>query len=243
MSTVLTWRGQLAFAAASVLAAQAGAANAEAPAARLWIDRGEPAAVRESTASDMTFAAQFAGWSAPAVPPDVAPAAITVSKAGDGLGAPVDLRAYALAAALAARRARSLPGGLAQFAASLPVAARRITGSYGVRQNPLLGGWRMHSGLDLAAPAGSPIFSPSDGVVTFANWRGGYGLLVEVAHGGGMATRFGHLSRIAVLPGQSVRRGDVLGLVGSTGRSTGPHLHYETRVNGIAVNPLGVHGR
>ena len=95
----------------------------------------------------------------------------------------------------------------------------------------------MHSGVDLAASYGSPIVATSDGVIGTASWSGGYGLLVALDHGGGPQTRYGHMSRLNVLQGQSVRKGDVIGYVGSTGMATGPHLHYEIRVNGQAINP------
>jgi murein DD-endopeptidase MepM/ murein hydrolase activator NlpD len=121
----------------------------------------------------------------------------------------------------------------------LPVSARGMTSGFGLRQHPVLGILRVHSGVDLAASWGSPIVATSDGVVNTADWAGGYGLLVALDHGGGLQTRYGHMSRLAVTPGQQVRKGEVIGYVGSTGMSTGPHLHYEIRVNGRAVNPAG----
>ncbi|HEX7952005.1 MAG TPA: M23 family metallopeptidase [Burkholderiales bacterium] len=120
----------------------------------------------------------------------------------------------------------------------MPVAAYGLTSSFGFRQHPLLGVVRAHSGIDLAASSGSPIFATSDGRVGTADWRGGYGLFVALDHGGGVQTRYGHMSRLNVFPGQQVRKGDVIGFVGSTGLSTGPHLHYEVRLNGQAVNPI-----
>jgi murein DD-endopeptidase MepM/ murein hydrolase activator NlpD len=120
----------------------------------------------------------------------------------------------------------------------MPVAAYGLTSGFGLRQHPLLGGLREHSGIDLAAPIGSPIYATSDGVVGMANWRGGYGLSVSLEHGAGVETRYGHLSRLNVAAGQQVHKGDVIGLVGSTGLSTGPHLHYEVRIDGRAVNPV-----
>ena len=113
-----------------------------------------------------------------------------------------------------------------------------MTSGFGLRVHPILGGWRQHSGIDLAAPFGSPIVAPSEGVVSAAGWSGGYGLMVALEHGGGLETRYGHMSRLGVVPGQHVHRGEVIGFVGSTGLSTGPHLHYEMRINGRAVNPL-----
>ncbi|MFC4293516.1 M23 family metallopeptidase [Novosphingobium tardum] len=113
----------------------------------------------------------------------------------------------------------------------------RLTSGFGARFHPLLGRMRQHSGIDLAAPAGSPIVAPSAGVVSQAGWNGGYGLYVALDHGGGLQTRYGHMSHLAVSAGQQVRRGDIIGYVGTTGLSTGPHLHYEMRVNGQAVPP------
>jgi murein DD-endopeptidase MepM/ murein hydrolase activator NlpD len=128
-----------------------------------------------------------------------------------------------------------------QFSGSLPslmpVAARRLTSSFGTRQHPILGTLRAHNGVDLAATYGSPIIATASGVVGTAGWSGGYGLLVSLDHGSGLQTRYGHMSRVSVTPGQQVQKGDVIGFVGSTGMSTGPHLHYEIRINGQAINP------
>ena len=118
-----------------------------------------------------------------------------------------------------------------------PLIRAAVTSSFGRRRDPFHGGTGMHSGIDLAAPAGSPILATSDGVVESAGWNGGYGLLVKLRHSDSVETLYGHMSGVAVTAGQSVRRGDILGYVGSTGRSTGPHLHYEQRVNGAAVRP------
>jgi murein DD-endopeptidase MepM/ murein hydrolase activator NlpD len=95
----------------------------------------------------------------------------------------------------------------------------------------------MHTGLDLRAEIGDPILVTANGTVTAAGWSGGYGKMVEVDHGNGLATRYGHMSEIDVRVGQQVKSGQSLGKVGTTGRSTGPHLHYETRVDGEAVDP------
>ena len=130
-----------------------------------------------------------------------------------------------------ARGGALLPNGL-------PVSAR-LTSRFGLRAHPIRGGMRAHSGVDLAAPYGAPIVATADGVIGTAGWSGGYGLLVAISHGGGVQTRYGHLSRLNVTPGQEVRSGDVIGFVGSTGASTGPHVHYEIRVNGVATDPLG----
>lgn len=111
-----------------------------------------------------------------------------------------------------------------------------VTSAFGVRRDPFTGAARMHAGTDMSAPHGHYVYATGDGVVQRARWVGGYGLLVELAHGYGYQSRFGHLSKIFVREGQMVRRGQPIGQVGSTGRSTGPHLHYEVRINGRAVD-------
>jgi murein DD-endopeptidase MepM/ murein hydrolase activator NlpD len=109
--------------------------------------------------------------------------------------------------------------------------------SFGVRMDPFINAPAMHTGLDFRGNSGDPIRATAAGKVTQAGWNGGYGKLVEVDHGNGFATRYGHLSEINVSVGQSVRIGQTIGRLGSTGRSTGPHLHYETRIDGDAVDP------
>lgn len=116
----------------------------------------------------------------------------------------------------------------------------RMTSQYGPRRHPILGYTRMHAGVDFGAPWGAPIFAVSDGVVAMAGRHGGHGNYVRLNHGGGMATGYSHMSRIAVSPGTRVRSGQVIGYVGSTGLSTGPHLHYEVYRDGRTVNPLSV---
>jgi len=119
-----------------------------------------------------------------------------------------------------------------------PVNMATFTSAYGVRSDPFRHLAAMHAGIDLAAPQGTAVYATADGTIDRAEWFGGYGNCVEIDHGKGVATRFGHLSRILVHPGQTVHRGDLIALVGSTGRSTGPHLHYEVRIDGHAVNPV-----
>jgi murein DD-endopeptidase MepM/ murein hydrolase activator NlpD len=114
----------------------------------------------------------------------------------------------------------------------------RLTSEFGMREHPVLGGRRMHTGVDLASPVGTPVRATADGVVGKADWFGGYGLYVALEHGGAIETRYGHMSRLNVAAGQQVHKGDIIGFVGATGQATGPHLHYEVRVNGIPVNPL-----
>jgi murein DD-endopeptidase MepM/ murein hydrolase activator NlpD len=119
----------------------------------------------------------------------------------------------------------------------LPVRGR-ITSPYGYRTHPVLGGRRLHTGVDIAAPTGTPIYAVGNGEVIYAGWRGGYGNTVIVDHGGGRATLYAHMSSIGARVGQSVSKGQVIGRVGSTGISTGPHVHFELRINGRPVNPL-----
>ena len=114
-----------------------------------------------------------------------------------------------------------------------------FTSGFGLRSDPFRGRAAMHGGIDLAGPVGTPIYATADGLVAKAEWNnGGYGNLVEINHGQGILTRYGHMSRIAATAGQRVRRGDLIGYLGSTGRSTGSHLHYEVRIDGRAVNPI-----
>jgi murein DD-endopeptidase MepM/ murein hydrolase activator NlpD len=128
--------------------------------------------------------------------------------------------------------------GVIAVPSAKPINAATFTSGYGVRSDPFRGSAAMHAGIDLAAPQGTAVYATADGIVDKAEWSNGYGNLVEVAHGKGVQTRFGHLSRILVHSGQLVHRGDLIALVGSTGRSTGPHLHYEVRIDGHAVNPV-----
>jgi len=121
-----------------------------------------------------------------------------------------------------------------------PLKIYRISSYMGYRFHPILRVYRMHHGIDYAAPYGTPVFSLGPGVVEFAGWKGGYGNLVIIKHPKGYETRYGHLSKIAVRKGQRVKAGDYIGNVGSTGLSTGPHLHLEMRRNGILINPLKI---
>jgi murein DD-endopeptidase MepM/ murein hydrolase activator NlpD len=120
----------------------------------------------------------------------------------------------------------------------MPLDGAQLTSGFGMRVHPVLGGRRQHTGIDLAAPTGTPVYATADGVVSRADWYSSYGLYISIEHGASMQTRYGHLSRLAVAAGDSVKKGDLIGYVGSTGRSTGPHLHYEVRIDGLAVNPI-----
>ncbi len=113
-----------------------------------------------------------------------------------------------------------------------------FTSRFGYRIDPFTNRPEMHAGLDLAAPSGTPVMAPADGIVSYVGHEGGYGKLVSIDHGYGVVTRYGHNSRVFVEQGQKVRRWDVISAVGSTGRSTGAHLHYEVRIHGIAVDPM-----
>ena len=143
---------------------------------------------------------------------------------------------------LAETMRREFPGAASYASDSAPhttpsiwPAAGYVSSPYGLRFD----GTEFHQGIDIAADMGAPIVATADGVVTAAGWNGGYGNMVDVDHGGGIVTRYGHASAVAVTVGQQVRRGEVIAYVGSTGRSTGPHVHYEVRVNGVPVNPAG----
>lgn len=133
---------------------------------------------------------------------------------------------------------------LQQGAAAIPSAfplrnAVNFTSSFGVRSDPFRGRAAMHPGIDLAGPLGTPVYATADGIVDRSEWNnGGYGNLVEIDHGQGIQTRYGHLSQRIAQPGQHIHRGDLIGLMGSTGRSTGSHLHYEVRIDGRPVNPV-----
>lgn len=136
-----------------------------------------------------------------------------------------------------AAEAQRLRSGLDQVPVRNPAPGAREASGFGNRIDPFLGKMAFHSGLDLELPAGTPARSTAAGTVVSAGWNGGYGLMVEVRHAHGFSTRYAHLSSIAVTEGQEIKTGDVVGRVGTTGRSTGPHLHYETRMGDTPLNP------
>jgi murein DD-endopeptidase MepM/ murein hydrolase activator NlpD len=115
-----------------------------------------------------------------------------------------------------------------------------ITSYFGYRYHPILHFTRFHAGVDIGAGWGSPIVAAADGQVAAAGWSGGYGREVRIAHGGGITSLYGHMSEIVAQPGSFVRAGQLIGYVGSSGLSTGPHLHFEVRQDGNPVNPLAV---
>jgi murein DD-endopeptidase MepM/ murein hydrolase activator NlpD len=165
-------------------------------------------------------------------------AVITLSRAVDMAPGPVRFSRTIFSAPAPANVISAMPGMMTPpRLPSLPIAGI-LTSGFGMREHPLLGGWRPHLGVDLAAPVGTPIAATSDGIVIRSGWSGGYGLSVELNNGGGVQTRFGHMSRLNVVSGEQVHKGEIIGFVGSTGLSTGPHLHYEVRVNGRATDPL-----
>ena len=130
-----------------------------------------------------------------------------------------------------------LNGGPPVMPSGSPLRYASITSGYGSRWHPIYGAVRFHAGVDLAAPYGTPVYATSSGLIIVAGSCGGYGQCVAIDHGGGVVTVYGHLSRVDVYAGRRIGSGQELGLVGSTGVSTGPHLHYEIRINGSPVNP------
>ena len=131
-----------------------------------------------------------------------------------------------------------LQQGVVAIPSRKPVEEIDFTSGFGVRNDPFRGGAAMHAGVDIRGSYGTPIYATADGIVDRAGWANGYGNLVALNHGRGIETRYGHLSAILVQPGQSVKRGQQIARMGSTGRSTGNHLHYEVRLDGTAVNPM-----
>ncbi len=115
---------------------------------------------------------------------------------------------------------------------------RTLASGYGSRLDPVYGTVKFHEGLDFSAPPGTPVYATADGVVTRSSWQSAYGNLIEIDHGFNYTTRYAHLSKIIARAGQNVKRGDLIGLVGNTGKSTGPHLHYEVRYRGTPQNPV-----
>ncbi len=198
-------------AAATLLAANPAAANSSANAAAA--DVTEP--VRESAddtlvSGDERFRELFASWSTLDSAPPQAPGT-----------APTIVESPTI----------SVPS-------RMPLEGARLSSGYGMRDHPVLRQRRRHHGVDLAAPTGTPVYATADGLVGRADWFSSYGLYISIDHGADLETRYAHLSRLAVAAGERVKKGDLIGYVGSTGRSTGPHLHYEVRVDGVAVNPI-----
>jgi murein DD-endopeptidase MepM/ murein hydrolase activator NlpD len=146
-----------------------------------------------------------------------------------------DPRFLKLAASLS--RMDAMERALAAIPTSMPAAAVMMSSGFGFRSDPFTGAGAMHAGLDFKGPVGTPILAAAHGRVTFAGFNGGYGKTVEITHANGLLTRYAHLSGVHVARGQMVKRGLQIGRMGSTGRSTGSHLHFEVRLNGRAINP------
>ncbi|HMO02891.1 MAG TPA: M23 family metallopeptidase [Oligoflexia bacterium] len=135
----------------------------------------------------------------------------------------------------ATKQALAIPGGLVY-----PLMDTKVASDFGKRRHPIARAVKHHNGIDLAAPYGSPVRAVKEGIVIFADFYGAYGNLVTIKHGPATTTHYGHLMKIKVKPGQKIKAGDIIGLVGSTGLSTGPHLHFEIRVNGKPHDPRRV---
>lgn len=152
-----------------------------------------------------------------------------------GIGGKIDPRFERLGLSLA--RMAALERGLDGVPQVMPARIENITSGFGFRRDPFNGRGAMHSGLDFKGQTGAPIHAAADGRVSFVGKKSGYGNVVEVSHGNGLMTRYAHMSKFAAKVGQTVVAGDTIGAIGSTGRSTGPHLHFEVRINNRAVNP------
>lgn len=161
---------------------------------------------------------------------------ITIGRDQDIVGTPISIAALLRSppGTTAAKGSALLRGGIPR---GFPLRSGILTSNFGMRSHPILGTMRGHSGVDLAAPVGSPVFATGPGMVISAGWNGGYGLFVAIDHGGGTQSRYGHLSSLSVANGQMVPAGTVIGYVGATGQATGPHLHYEIRIGGAPVDP------
>ena len=138
----------------------------------------------------------------------------------------------------AVEQMEAMERALAGIPTSMPASVALMSSDFGYRSDPFTGGGAMHSGLDFKGPLGTEILAAADGVVTSAGWQGGYGKCIEITHANGLVTRYAHLSALEVTIGQRVKRGLQIGRMGSTGRSTGSHLHFEVRMNGQAINPM-----
>lgn len=214
-------------AAAAVLSANPALANSSANADIAAPLRAAQAA-KPATGGEEQFRQLFSSWQAierQRGPGTVVPQ--TVNLAASSRVVP----AVSLGIAPFRRSGVSIPS-------RVPVEGMRLSSDFGMRVHPVLGGRRMHKGVDLPAAIGTPIHATADGIVSRADWFSSYGLYVAIEHGGSIETRYGHMSRLNVAAGQEVHKGDIIGYVGTTGRSTGPHLHYEVRIAGEAVNPV-----
>jgi murein DD-endopeptidase MepM/ murein hydrolase activator NlpD len=174
--------------------------------------------------------------------PDRLLAESAIATAGVGgpylpVSAPADAEPRFKSLYLSWKKLEALETALAAVPSFMPVKGFSYSSGFGVRFDPFTGMSAMHAGVDMAGKMGDPVYAAATGTVSLAGWSGAYGNCVEVSHGKGLATRYGHLSAILVHPGETVHQGDVIARMGSTGRSTGTHLHYEVRIDGRAVNP------
>jgi len=206
---------QLAFVDKATTAAEARLRDAQSLVRRLGLD---PDRLMSASAFD---APGSAGVGGPFVP----------------VHAPVDAEPKFKGLFLSWKKLQSLEAALTVIPSFVPVKSYSYSSGYGVRYDPFTGMSAMHAGLDMAGSMGEPIYAAAAGIVTTAGRSGAYGNCVEVTHGKGLATRYGHLSAILVHPGETVKQGEVIARMGSTGRSTGTHLHFEVRIDGRAVNP------
>ena len=163
-----------------------------------------------------------------------------VARAADSADAAADMRADVQFRSLFQtwKKLDTLDHGLIAIPSVQPVEHLAYTSNFGIRSDPFRGTAAMHAGVDIPGPTGTPVYATADGYVDRAERAGGYGNMVEIDHGKGIQTRYGHLSKILVPANTRVHRGQLIALIGSTGRSTGPHLHYEVRIDGHAVNPV-----
>lgn len=159
------------------------------------------------------------------------------AQGGPLLGAADDLDPRFQRLGLSVARMGALEDGLAAVPHSLPASLEYISSGFGYRSDPFTGAAAMHAGLDFRGPLGAPIYSAAAGRVTFAGNKAGYGNCIEIAHGNGMMTRYAHMSAFRARAGQTVGAGEVIGAIGNSGRSTGPHLHFEVRINDQPINP------
>lgn len=174
------------------------------------------------------------------------PRAMTREIDAGAMGGPLELLATSADGSLDPRfermglslaRMAALEQALEGIPQVIPASDQRITSSFGYRRDPFTGRGARHSGIDFKGPYGSPIYAAAAGEVSFAGWKSGYGKTVEITHANGLMTRYAHLSKISATVGQDVNAGATIGGLGSTGRSTGPHLHFEVRINNVAVDP------
>jgi murein DD-endopeptidase MepM/ murein hydrolase activator NlpD len=199
------------------------------------IAQAQPGNEQDSPVAASRLVTTSAGTQVAGAPSPPNAPVITIGRDQDIVGTPVSISALMRPPTSLdkAKGGITLRGGIPR---GFPLRSGVLTSSFGRRSHPILGTMRGHSGVDLAAPTGSPVYATGPGMVVSAGWNGGYGLYVEIEHGG-TQSRYGHLSALAVSAGQMVPTGMVIGYVGATGQATGPHLHYEIRIGGAAVDP------